>query len=145
MKGDASSMSIFGPRMIAPDVLRGAAPVVGGTRSIRSADLPAAHRCVMTSSRYARSCGVEWRRAHRPSTQERHNANSVDGDVRRERCDELKTMTTLLRNEKWEWPRPMRMPRAENTQHEVPARLTGHAVTREVLLGNSFQEQNKGT
>jgi hypothetical protein len=44
-----------------------------------------------------------------------------------------------------EWPRPMRMPRAENTQHEVPARLTGHAVTREVLLGNSFQEQNKGT
>jgi hypothetical protein len=39
----------------------------------------------------------------------------------------------------------MRMPRAENTQHEVPARPTGHAVTREVLLGNSFQEQNKGT
>jgi hypothetical protein len=39
----------------------------------------------------------------------------------------------------------MRMPRAENTQHEVPARPTGHAVTREVLLGNSFQAQHKGT
>jgi|GEM_PF-4650393 len=39
----------------------------------------------------------------------------------------------------------MRMPSAENTQHEVPARPTGRAATREVLLGNSFQEQNKGT
>ncbi len=38
----------------------------------------------------------------------------------------------------------MRMPRTENTQHEVAARPTGHAATREVLLGNSFQAQNKG-
>jgi hypothetical protein len=38
----------------------------------------------------------------------------------------------------------MRMPGAENTQHEIPARPTGHIATREVLLGNSFQAAEQG-
>jgi hypothetical protein len=39
----------------------------------------------------------------------------------------------------------MRMPRTENTQHEVPTGPTRHAATREMLLENSFQAQNKRT